>query len=62
MVRYIWHEGPTRHRVTTCVHSPDGILSQFRTGHQHLGTVGPFRKVYNTLKVQLLHSRDGIRW
>ena len=25
MLRHIWYEGATRRRVTTCVHSPDGI-------------------------------------
>lgn len=37
-------------------------LSQFRIGHQHLGAAGLFRAVDNTLEVQLLQSRDGLRW
>ena len=37
-------------------------LSQFRIGGQHLGTVGLFRKVDNTVEVQLMQSRDGMRW
>ena len=37
-------------------------MAQFKLGTVHLGTVGVFRAVDNEMDVQLLSSRDGIRW
>ena len=37
-------------------------MSQYKMGNLHLATVGVFRAVDNEMDVQLLSSRDGIRW
>jgi hypothetical protein len=37
-------------------------MAQFRCGTVHLATVGVFRSVENEREVQLLMSRDGLRW
>ena len=37
-------------------------MPQFKVGTQHLETVGVFREVDNEIEVQLLASRDGLRW
>lgn len=37
-------------------------MAQFRCGTVHLATVGVFRRVENEREVQLLMSRDGLRW
>ena len=37
-------------------------MAQFRLGNLHLATVGVLRAVDNEMDVQLLSSRDGVRW
>ena len=37
-------------------------MAQFKLGNLYLGTVGVLRAVDNEMDVQLLSSRDGIRW
>ena len=37
-------------------------MAQFKLGTLHLATVGVFRAVDNEMDVQLLCSRDGVRW
>ena len=37
-------------------------MAQFRCGTVHLATIGVFRRVDNERDVQLLMSRDGLRW
>ena len=37
-------------------------MSQYKMGNVHLATVGVFQAVDNEMEVQLLMSRDGLRW
>jgi len=37
-------------------------MPQYKVGNLHLGTVGLFRPVDNEMDVELLMSRDGVRW
>ncbi|MDP7743541.1 MAG: hypothetical protein QGF67_19020, partial [Lentisphaeria bacterium] len=37
-------------------------MAQYKLGNIHLATVGVFRQADNEMDVQLLVSRDGIRW
>jgi len=54
--------------LVAAVDEEDGLdeqyygMAQFRLGTIHLATVGVFRDVDNEREVQLLMSRDGLRW
>ena len=37
-------------------------MPQFKVGTQHLAAVGVFHAVDKEMEVQLLSSRDGLRW
>lgn len=54
--------------LVVAVDEQDGLdeqfygMSQYKLGTVHLATAGVFRQVDNELNVQLLVSRDGLRW